>query len=235
MSESLLTFTLVVTAAILTTSSIIIDIDIDGINNLVKNAFAQIQAGQSDLMLSNLIKQGQPYQGSKSSPVSLIMFGDFQCHDCDRFVKHTEPQINSTYIQTGKVALVFVHIPNKGFDSWPAALAAQCANDQGKFWQFHNILYNNQGPIDSGWVSNANLKKFASQMPGLNIQQFNSCFDSQKYKALAEHDLALAHAFKFTNSPSFIVAKSDGSNPQKIEGAQPFIAFKTVIDKELGA
>ena len=150
MSESLLTFTLVVTAAILTTSSIIIGIDIDGINNLVKNAFAQIQAGQSDLVLSNLIKQGQPYQGSKSSPVSLIMFGDFRCHDCDRFVKHTEPQINSTYIQTGKVALVFVHIPNKGFDSWPAALAAQCANDQGKFWQFHNILYNNQGPIDSG-------------------------------------------------------------------------------------
>ena len=205
-------------------------------NNLggIKNAYAQIQAGQSDLTLSNLIKQGQPYQGSKSAPVSLITFGDFQCHNCDRFVKNTEPQINSTYIQTGKVALVFVHIPNKGFDSWPAALAAQCTNEQGKFWQFHNLLYNNQGSIDSGWVSNANLKKFASQIPGLNIQQFNSCFDSQKYKPLAEHDLAIAHAFGFTNSPSFIVAKSDGSNPQKIEGAQPFIAFKTVIDKELG-
>jgi protein-disulfide isomerase len=200
----------------------------------IKNAYSQIQAGQSDLRLSNLIKQGQPYQGSKSAPVSLIMFGDFQCHNCDRFVKNTEAQINSTYIQTGKVALVFLHIPNKGFDSWPAALAAQCTNEQGKFWQFHNLLYNNQGPIDSGWVSNANLKKFASQIPGLNIQQFNSCFDSQKYKPLAEHDLAIAHAFGFTNSPSFIVAKSDGSNPQKIEGAQPFIAFKTVIDKELG-
>jgi protein-disulfide isomerase len=205
-------------------------------NNLggIKNAYAQIQAGQSDLTLSNLIKQGQPYQGSKSAPVSLIMFGDFQCHDCGRFVKNTEPQINSTYIQTGKVIFVFVHIPNKGFDSWPAAVAAQCANEQGKFWQFHNLLYNNQGPIDSGWVSNANLKKFASQIPGLNMQQFNSCFESQKYEPLAEHDLAIAHAFGFTNSPSFIVAKSDGSNPQKIEGAQPFIAFKTVIDKELG-
>ena len=89
----------------------------------IKNAYAQIQAGQSDLTLSNLIKQGQPYQGSKSAPVSLIMFGDFQCHDCGRFVKNTEPQINSTYIQAGKVIFVFVHIPNKGFDSWPAALA----------------------------------------------------------------------------------------------------------------
>jgi protein-disulfide isomerase len=205
-------------------------------NNLggIKNAYAQIQVGQSDLTSSNLIKQGQPYQGSKSAPVSLIMFGDFQCHDCGRFVKNTEPQINSTYVQTGKVILVFVHIPNKGFDSWPAALAAQCTNEQGKFWQFHNLLYNNQGPNDSGWVSNANLKKFASQIPGLNMQQFNSCFENQKYKPLAEHNLAIAHAFGFTNSPSFIVAKSDGSNPQKIEGAQPFIAFKTVIDKELG-
>jgi protein-disulfide isomerase len=235
MSKSSFKFTLIVVSVILATSSIIISLDVYGINSVVKDAFAQIQAGQSDIALSNLIKQGQPYQGSKSSPVSLIMFGDFQCHDCDRFVKHTEPEINSTYVQPGKVALVFVHIPNKGFDSWPAAMAAQCTNDQGKFWQFHNILYNNQGPIDSGWISNANLKKFASQIPGLNTQKFNSCFDSQKYKALAEHDLALAHAFRFTNSPSFIVAKSNGSNPQKIEGAQPFIAFKTVIDKESGA
>jgi protein-disulfide isomerase len=235
MSKSLPTFTLVVVAAILTALAVIISIDIaDGTNNLIKNAFAQIQAGQSDLVLSNLIKQGQPYQGSKSSPVSLIMFGDFQCHDCDRFVKHTEPQINSTYIQTGKVALVFVHIPNKGFDSWPAALAAQCTNDQGKFWQFHNLLYNNQGPIDSGWVSNANLKKFASQMPGLNIQQFNSCFDSQKYKTLVESDLALAHSLGFTQSPSFIIVKSDGTNPQQLLGPQPFPEFKAVIDKELG-
>jgi len=231
MSKLLLTFTLV---AILI-ASVITAISMAGTNTLIRNAFGQIQAGQSDLVLSNLIKQGQPYQGSKSASVSLIMFGDYQCHDCDRFVKHTEPQINSTYIQTGKVAFVFVHIPNKGFDSWPAALAAQCTNDHGKFWQFHKLLYNNQGPIDSGWASNANLKKFASQISGLNIQEFNSCFDSQKYKPLAEHDLALAHAFGFTNSPSFIVAKSDGSNPQKIEGAQPFIAFKTVIDKELGA
>jgi protein-disulfide isomerase len=217
-------------AAMLITTAIINANNFDGI----KNAYAQIQTGQSDLTLYNLIKQDQPYQGSKSAPVSLIMFGDFQCHNCDRFVKYTEPQINSTYIQTGKVILVFVHIPNKGFDSWPAALAAQCANEQGKFWQFHNLLYDNQGPIGSGWVSNANLKKFASQIPGLNMEQFNSCFESQKYKPLAEHDLAIAHAFGFTNSPSFIVAKSDGSDPQKIEGAQPFIAFKTVIDKELG-
>jgi protein-disulfide isomerase len=142
--------------------------------------------------------------------------------------------INKTYIQTGKVALVFKHLPNRGFDSMPAALAAQCAQDQGKFWQFHNLLYEKQGPIDSGWANKDNLKRFASQISGLEMHKFDSCFDGQKYKSFVESDIALAHSLGFTETPSFIVAKSDGSSPQKIEGPQPFPAFKAVIDKELG-
>ena len=86
------------------------------------------------LSLSKLTSQGSPYQGSKSAPVTVIDFSDFQCRLCARYVKNTEPKINETYIQTGKVALVFKHLPNRGFDSMPAALAAQCTQDQGKFW-----------------------------------------------------------------------------------------------------
>jgi protein-disulfide isomerase len=193
----------------------------------------QTTQGNAALSLSNLIKEGQPHQGSTSAPVTVIDFSDLQCSLCDRFVKTTEPQINSTYVQTGKVALVFEHLPNRGFDSLPAAIAAQCTNDQGKFWQYHNLLYKNQGPIDSGWISN--LKKFASQMPGLDVQRSNSCFDSEKYKALVESNLALAHSLGFTQTPSFVIIKSDGSNPQQLLGPQPFPEFKAVIDKELRA
>ncbi len=139
-----------------------------------------------------------------------------------------------TYVQTGKVALVFEHLPDRGFDALPAALAAQCTNDQGKFWQYHNLLYKCQGPIDSGWANKDNLKKFADQIPGLDTQKFNSCFDSQKYKSLVESDLALAHSLGFTQTPSFIVVKNDGSHPQKVEGPRPFPEFKATIDKELG-
>jgi protein-disulfide isomerase len=196
-------------------------------------AFAQTQRNPA-LSLSNLTKEGQPHQGSTTASVTVIDFSDLQCSLCDRFVKATEPQINSTYVQAGKVALVFEHLPNRGFDSLPAALAAQCTNDQGKFWQYHNLLYKNQGPIDSGWASKDNLKKFASQIPGLNTQKFNSCFDSQKYKSLVESDLALAHSLGFTQTPSFIIVKSDGSNPQQLLEPQPFPEFKAVIDKELG-
>lgn len=64
---------------------------------------------------------------------------------------------------------VFKHLPNRGFDSKNASLAAQCTNDQGKFWEFHKILYVSQGPIESGWVSKDNIKKFASEIQDLNI------------------------------------------------------------------
>jgi protein-disulfide isomerase len=193
------------------------------------------EASSNKLSLLSLTSQGSPYQGSISAPVTVIDFSDLQCHLCARYVKNTEPMINKTYIQTGKATLVFKHLPNRGFDSMPAALAAQCTQDQGRFWQFHNLLYEKQGPIDSGWVNRNNLKKLASQISGLDMHKFDSCFDSQKYKSFIENDLALAHSFGFTETPSFIIVRNDGSIPQKIEGPQPFPAFKAIIDKELEA
>lgn len=187
------------------------------------------------LPLDDLIKNGSPFLGNVSAPITIIDFSDFQCYLCNRFVKNAEPLINQTYIQTGKVALVFGHLPNRGLDSMDAALAAQCANDQGKFWQFHNLLYSNQKPIDSGWVSKENLKNFASQISGLDIKQFNTCFDNEKYKSFVQKDIDLALSFGFRETPSFIVENSNGSNPEMLSGALPFESFKAVIDKKISA
>jgi protein-disulfide isomerase len=131
------------------------------------------------------------------------------------------------------MALVFKHLPNRGLDSMGAALAAQCTNDQGKFWQFHNMLYENQKQIDSGWVSKDNLKKLALLIPGLDIQKFNLCLDSEKYKSFVENDIQLASSFGFRETPSFVIVNSDGSNPEFLQGALPFPSFKAVIDKKL--
>jgi protein-disulfide isomerase len=184
--------------------------------------------------LSELIRMGSPYTGNTSAPIAIIDFSDFQCHLCARYVKNTEPLINETYIQTGQVALVFKHLPNRGFDSMGAHLAAQCTNDQGKFWQFHRLLYDNQKAIDSGWVNEDNLRIFVSQIPGLNLEQFNSCFDTQKYRDFINKDIELANAQGFFDTPSFIIVNSvDGSDPKIIRGAQPFPAFQSVIDRKL--
>lgn len=194
----------------------------------------QPQQQNSNLSLSTLMSQGSPLLGNPAAPITIIDFSDFQCYLCARYVKSTEPLINQTYIQSGKVALVFKHLPNRGFDSLGASIAAQCTNDQGKFWQFHQLLYKNQKPIDSGWVSNDNLKELASQISGLNIQQFEECLKSEKYKGFVESDLALASSFGFQDTPSFIIVNSkDGSNPQILKGAHPFPSFKTIIDKKL--
>jgi protein-disulfide isomerase len=187
------------------------------------------------LPLDDLIKNGSPFLGKVSAPVTIIDFSDFQCYLCNRFVKNTEPLINQTYIQTGKVALVFGHLPNRGLDSMGAALAAQCTNDQGKFWKFHNLLYSNHKPIDSGWVSKENLKNFASRIPGLDIKQFDSCFDREKYKSFVQKDIDLALSFGFRETPSFIVENRNGSNPEMLAGALPFESFKAVIDKKISA
>jgi len=187
------------------------------------------------LPLQDLIRNGSPFQGKVSAPITVIDFSDFQCYLCNRFVKNTEPLVNQSYIQTGKVALVFNHLPNRGFDSMGAALAAQCTNDQGKFWQFHNLLYSNQKAIDSGWVSKENLKNFALQIPGLDIKRFDRCFDSEKYKSFVQKDIELALSFGFKETPSFIVENSNGSSQETMSGALPFESFKAVIDKKISA
>jgi len=187
------------------------------------------------LPLQDLIRNGSPFQGKVSAPITIIDFSDFQCYLCNRFVKNTEPLMNQSYIQTGKVALVFNHLPNRGFDSMGAALAAQCTNDQGIFWQFHNLLYSNQKAIDSGWVSKENLKNFASQIPGLDIKRFDRCFDSEKYKSFVQKEIELALSFGFKETPSFIVENSNGSSQETMSGALPFESFKAVIDKKISA
>lgn len=190
---------------------------------------------ENGLSLSHLIQQGSPYLGDPSTaPITIIDFSDFQCYLCARYVKATEPLIRDTYIETGKVVLVFKHLPNRGFDSLGASIAAQCAHEQGKFWEFHNILYENQKSIDSGWVNQENLKKFAAKLNGLDIKKFNECLDNQKYKEFVERDIDLGTSFGFQDTPSFVIVNSeDGSDPEVLKGAYPFPSFKAVIDKRL--
>ncbi|MGH9974754.1 MAG: DsbA family protein [Nitrososphaeraceae archaeon] len=188
----------------------------------------------SPFSLSTLIERGSPYLGNISAPITIVDFSDFQCHLCARYVKNTEPLINDTYIQTGKVVLVFKHLPNRGIDSMGAHLAAQCANEQGKFWQFYKLLYEYQQGIDSGWANEENLKKFASQIPGLEMGQFHSCLDNQTYNEFIDNDIKLANSEGFFDTPSFIILSNiDRSDPEIIRGAQPFPAFQSVIEKKL--
>jgi protein-disulfide isomerase len=219
-------------------------------NNNVQNGFSPVNpelskkqainrsenvggVGALNLSPQSLIQSGSPLLGNPSAAITIVEFGDFQCKFCDRFAKETEPKINATYIQTGRVNMIFKNFVTHGSDSTTAAMAAQCANDQGKFWNFYNILYKNQGEENSGWANADNLKKFALQIPGLNIQEFNSCLDIEKYKSFVDKDNVLAISSGFQGTPTFIIEKSDGSKAETLLGAYPFPSFQAIIDKKL--
>ena len=165
---------------------------------------AQQAASNAQLSLSMLKQNGVPLLGSPSAHITIIEFADFQCPFCARFAKDIQPQINQTYIQTGKVNMVYVHFTKFGPDSVTAAMAAQCANDQGKFWNLYNILFKNQGAENSGWASKDNLKKFALQIPGLDTNKFNTCLDSGKYLSLVQNQLAFGTSLKVLETPAHL-------------------------------
>ena len=186
-----------------------------------------------ELSIENLIKSGSPILGNLDAPITILDFSDFQCPNCGRYVKNTEPILNETYIQTGKASLVYKYFPVVGFDSMNPALAGQCAQEQGKFWQFHQLVFANQKPIDSGWVSKDNLKNFASQISGLDLQKFSECLDSERYKDHINKDLEMAKKFQLRATPSFLIVNNNGTDPEILTGAHPFPSFATIIDNKL--
>jgi protein-disulfide isomerase len=128
----------------------------------------------------------------------------------------------------GKAKLVFVDLPFLGHDSLTAAQATYCAEDQGRYWDYHNILYNFQEEIDNGWASKDRLIAFAYNLD-MNLDEFNYCMDSSKYnkRVKANYDEAIKQGVEAT--PTFIIITSDGTHT-KIQGAQPYAAFLKVIE-----
>jgi protein-disulfide isomerase len=183
----------------------------------------------SKINVSELIHLGSPFSGNLSASLVLIDFSDFQCYLCKRYVDNTEDQIKTSYVEPGKMLYIFKHLPNRGIESKSISLAAQCTNEQGKFWDYHKILYSNQGAIDSGWASIDNLKKYASQLTDFNLTSFELCLDTKKYEPLIDRDIALAHSFGFTKTPSFLIMNVKDSTLEKIEGPKPFPIFEAIV------
>ena len=176
---------------------------------------------------------GSPVYGNLSAPSYIVEFGDFQCHFCGRFAKQTEPLLNTTYFQTGKVNFAFKHFVTHGLTPLMRLLLLNVQMNQGKFWNYYNKLYLNQGEENSGWVSVENLKKFATEIPGIDKQKFNSCLDNQKYKSLVESDTQFAFGSGYQGTPTLIIENSDGTNKEVLVGAYPFPSLQVIIDKKL--
>ena len=171
---------------------------------------------------------GSPILGDISAPITIVEFGDYQCHQCYNWFHNTKPAITQQYIDTGKANLVFVDLVFLGSDSPKAAQASYCAEDQGMYWEYHDTLYTFQeGMIDGGWANSERLKAFASSLH-LDMELFDSCLDSGKYSKRVQYNTQQARDHDVRGTPGFIIVGPDGQ--QKISGAQPFSVFKQIMD-----
>ena len=162
------------------------------------------------------------FKGEKNAPITIVEFSDFQCPFCGRFYTETLPQLEQEYIKTGKVKLVYRHLPLSFHpQAHTAAQASECANDQGKFWEYHDLIFKNQQRLgEEPW------NELAQQL-NLDVSAFKTCLESGKYKQKVDRDNTEAAQYGASGTPTFFI------NGQKLIGAQPFGAFKAVIDVEL--
>ncbi|HLC58076.1 MAG TPA: DsbA family protein [Candidatus Nanoarchaeia archaeon] len=168
-----------------------------------------------------------PYTGNKDAPLTIIEFSDFQCPFCQRFHDQAYGQIKKEYIDAGKVKFVYRDFPLESIHPYArkAAEAGECADEQGKFWEYHGKLFENQ-QVWSG-AGESEFKKYAQDLK-LDSEKFNTCLDSGKYANEVSKDLADGARSGVQGTPFFVV----GSTP--LSGAQPFASFKAAIDFELG-
>ncbi|MGH7771449.1 MAG: DsbA family protein, partial [Candidatus Binatia bacterium] len=124
--------------------------------------------------------------GSANAPVTIVEFSDFQCSFCKKFWNDTLPRLKETYIKKGKVRFIYRHFAILGKLSEQAAQAAECAGEQGKFWEYHDRLFANQGAFTDG-----KLKRYAGELK-LNAAAFSKCLDSGKYKEKVQGETAVA-------------------------------------------
>ena len=177
-------------------------------------------------------ENGSPILGSESAPITIIEFGDYQCEACYAWFHNTRDTLIDNYIETGKAKLIFVDLPFLGRDSPTAAQASYCAEDQEQYWEYHTMLYTFQdGHPDSGWADRDRLNSFAFSLD-MNIDEFNECMDSSKYKkrVKANYDEAVKNGVQST--PTFIIISEDGKK-EMFSGSQPYSVFAASIESML--
>jgi protein-disulfide isomerase len=166
------------------------------------------------------LRPDDPVKGAASAPVTIVLFSDFQCPFCSR-VEPTLKQVEKEY--AGKVKIAWKHQPLVSIhpNAMPAALAAEAAREQGKFWQMHDKLFADQGALAS-----APYERYAKEL-GLDVQRFKSAYESGKYRSRVEEDQRLAARLGIGGTPTMVV------NGERVVGAVPFEQLKSVIDRKL--
>ncbi len=164
--------------------------------------------------------------GDANAPVTMEVYADFQCPVCGQFDRTTLKQIEDKYVNTGKVKIVFNHFAFIGDESTRAAEASECANAQGKFWQYADTLFNNQAGENQGAFSDANLEKFAQQV-GLDMSQYKTCMQNNTYLSKVQTSTQNGTARGVNATPTVFI------NGHMAQGAISLAQFESIAGTAL--
>ena len=195
----------------------------------------QLPTNQPSIPLE-ISADNDPVIGNPDAPITIIEFSDFQCPFCARFHIQTLPTIMEEYIEKGSVKLVFRDFPIQSIhpNAVPASVAAECANEQGKFKQMHDILFEKQKEWSNlETVYAIELFNQYSEQINLEQEQFSSCLSTAKYVKEIQNDLDDGRTYGVTGTPGFFIGNQQIGFVE-LKGAQPFESFKNVIDRQLG-
>jgi protein-disulfide isomerase len=177
--------------------------------------------------------------GDPNAPIKIEEFSDFQCPFCERFHQETEPLLRQYYIDTGKVRFIYRSMGNwvsrniggVRTESQDAAAAAYCAGDQNKFWEMHAHLFANVLGEDAGSFTDRRLRAIA-QKAGMNMGEFNSCYDSGKFADRVQQDMEDGVAAGVNGTPAFVITYTTNgvTKTERIDGAQPFSEFQVKLE-----
>lgn len=165
-------------------------------------------------------------KGLPTAPVTLIEFADFQCPHCADFASGTLKRLEREYVATGKVRVIFRQFPVLGQESLWAAIGAECAAKQGKFWDFHDLLFRVRRGVDTGAFLPARLLSYAREL-GLDQEAFRGCLQSEQVVKEIREDVQEGVKYGVEGTPSFVI------NGRLIVGNQPYEVFKEAIEEAL--
>ena len=162
--------------------------------------------------------------GREDAPVVMINYSEFQCPFCGKFARDTEPTLVKDYVDKGILRIEWRDFPYLGQESLTAARAGRAAGAQGKFWEFHDAMYDKQLPPNSGQLTEDHLADVAGKA-GLDVERFRLDMRSPDATAAIQHDFKEGQAIGVTGTPAFII------NGQPVIGAQPTAEFVKVIEQ----
>ncbi len=210
------------------------------VQELLTESESKITAVQPELsdsvssQIRTIALDNEPIKGNPNATVTIVEFADFQCPFCQRFFEQTLPELEKDYIDSGKVKLIYKNFPidSKHPNAAIVHMAAACADDQGKFWEYHDMLFGTQkewSPLSSNEVK-LKIEEYGSAI-GLD-SSFVSCLNSKKYLDKVYEDYREGRSYGVTGTPTFFIGNNE-TGYQKLVGAQPFPVFKNIIDKQL--